>query len=280
MGDYVQNNQQHIQRENILELVKKMPSSNLTNYVFKNAAKGNFDNRTEQWGVKEISNSNGAVYADLDNDGDLEIIVNNINKAAFVFENKTVQSPSKKHYLTVALKGEGQNSHGLGARVSVYANGSKQLQEQNPFRSYQSSVSYKLHFGLDTLAALDSVVVVWNSGKKQVLKDPGVDGILELEEAQAINASIEATAEKPYLKLINAALMPIDDPQYNDFKIQTQLILPQSFLHPKMEKGDFNGDGWEDLFVGATGSQLVKCSCQHLGWNRRKDHWSGCIGRF
>ncbi len=254
MGDYVQNNQQHIQRENILELVKKMPSSNLTNYVFKNAAKGNFDNRTEQWGVKEISNSNGAVYADLDNDGDLEIIVNNINKAAFVFENKTVQSPSKKHYLTVALKGEGQNSHGLGARVSVYANGSKQLQEQNPFRSYQSSVSYKLHFGLDTLAALDSVVVVWNSGKKQVLKDPGVDGILELEEAQAINASIEATAEKPYLKLINAALMPIDDPQYNDFKIQTQLILPQSFLHPKMEKGDFNGDGWEDLFVGATGS--------------------------
>ena len=252
MGDYVQHNEQSIKRANVLELVNKMPASDLTNYAFRNERNGSFSQKTADWNMDIPSNSNGAAYADLDNDGDLDIIVNNINKPAFIFENTSNEQKPARHWLQISLVGAGGNSFGYGAMVAIYAAGLRQMQEQQPNRSYQSCVSGRLHFGLDTLARVDSVVVTWPSGKRQTIIDPGVDGILQLEEAQAApyERVFESTAS--LFRPVDLAVFHTGSSSYNDFKRQPQLLMPQSYFHPVMDTGDLNGDGLTDLLVGAT----------------------------
>ncbi|MFT6319654.1 MAG: hypothetical protein ACJAT4_000571, partial [Granulosicoccus sp.] len=170
MNDFVQE-KGRLKRENVLELIKNMPASDVVNYMFSNQpspAGGNnftFQNKTKEWGLHHASNSNGAAYADFDNDGDLDLVVNNINKPAFLFRNET--KSNEFHFLKIKLAGDKLNTLGIGAKVQLFYEGKIQTVEQQPTRGYLSSVSPILHFGLGGNNTIDSVIVIWQNGKME-----------------------------------------------------------------------------------------------------------------
>ena len=250
MGNFVQQVGGRMERAHVLELVNKIPSSNVTNYIYKNNGDLSFTNKGRDWGLGVASNSNGAAYADLDNDGDLDLIVNNINQPAFIYQNESDRQLDH-HFIQLRLQGAGKNTAGTGAKVMVYTNGRQQYQEQMPSRGYQSSVSPVLHFGLGEENAIDSLRVVWLSGKQQVLRNVKPDQLLTLHEKEA---SAPYIPSKPGAPVFGEAKAPVSfthqKSTVNDFKRQPLLINPLSFSGPCLVKADVNGDGLEDIFAG------------------------------
>ena len=159
-GDFLQN--KSTREEDLIDLVHKMPSSNLTNYIFKNNGDLTFTNMDASWGINAASNSNGAAYADLDNDGDLDLVVNNINKPAFIYRNKENDS-IKNNWLEIKLVGSGKNTEGIGAKIFLYSKDKEQLLEQMPARGFQSSVTPTLHFGLGKDSLVDTLKIIWQN---------------------------------------------------------------------------------------------------------------------
>lgn len=249
MNDYVAE-RGRLNKEDVLNLLKQMPSSNVVNYMFRNNGDLRFTDVGTDWGFSIPSNSNGAAYADLDNDGDLDIIVNNINIPAFVYRNDA-NLKLKHHYLDVRLKGAGMNTDGIGAKLYAYSKSGLQFLEQMPARGYQSTVSNILHFGLGDQTSLDSIKVIWPGGAEQVLQQVKADQVLTLEQLNAKPATKQPAQISPVFKLA-------DDPLHyshqtaavNDFKRQPLLINSLSFSGPCFAKADINGDGLEDLYAG------------------------------
>ncbi|GAB4016325.1 VCBS repeat-containing protein [Spirosoma koreense] len=260
MTDYMQNRPANFSREDVLELVHKIPSSNVKNYMFRNrggepAAEVTFANVGTDWGLNQTSNSTGAAYADLDNDGDLDLIVNNTNQPAFIFQNEA-NKERKHHYLSVKLVGAGANTQGIGAKVTLYRAGKQQYVEQMPTRGYQSSVSPRLHFGLGTDPGIDSLRVVWPTGKEQRLTNVKADQLLTLQEKDARPAYQRPPMASALFQEIQSPLA-FTDPvnKTNDFKRQTLLVNAQSFGGPCLAKADVNGDGREDVYAGGGSGQ-------------------------
>ncbi|WP_347158405.1 VCBS repeat-containing protein [Pontibacter chitinilyticus] len=248
----------NVNEKSILAVVNKIPSSNVKNYIFRNNGNLSFSNKGADWGINTPSNSNGAAYADLDNDGDLDLVINNINKEAFIYQNQanTLQG---NHYLQLKLAGAGQNTQGVGAKVTLYRNGQQQYQEQMPARGYESSVSPVLHFGLGSEAGIDSLRIVWQSGKKQVLRDIKADQVLTLQEKEATGKYKFPKATQPVLEEVPSPVKYTQQQQSftNDFKRQPLLVNPVSFAGPCMVKADVNSDGLEDVFVGGSRGQAA-----------------------
>lgn len=229
---------------------------NLPNYLYINQHDLTFADQSESGGINEPSMSNGAAYADLDNDGDLDLVVNNINKEAFVFINNTNKENSaiSSHFLSIELKGDSLNKQGIGAKVVVYTNGKVQLQEENSVRGYFSSVDKQLIFGLGNNSKVDSLVIVWPDSKKQVLKNIIADTALVLSWQNAAIGSSAITTTVPLLfSLITSSngfqYIHQDNP-FNDYTLQR--LLPQKFsqLGPFITTGDINNDGAIDFFIG------------------------------
>ena len=254
MNDYVQS-KGRLQKEDVLELIKQMPSSNLLNYMYHNNGDLTFKNVASQWGLNTPSNSNGAAYADLDNDGDLDLIVNNINSPAFIYRNEA-GNQLQNHYLEVKLHGDLKNTDGIGAKIFIYNKGTEQYVEQMPARGFQSTVSSTLHFGLGKEASVDSLRVVWLSGKEQILKNVKGDGLITLNEKDAIKKYQIPNSIKTIFEEIKS---PLDYKNaannINDFKRQPLLANPLSFSGPCLAKGDVNGDGLEDIYTGGGSGQ-------------------------
>ena len=226
-----------------------MPASNVVNYLFKNDGSG-FSNVSYDWGIDTPSNSNGAAYADLDNDGDLDLIVNNINRPAFVYKNTQNNKPGN-HYLAINFKGEALNTAGIGAKITTWCKGKKQYAEQQPSTGYQSSVSPVLHFGLGADAIVDSLLVVWQSGKQQVLQDIKADQAITLEEKNATaDYQFRVAAKSLYTEVSSPIDFKDETPGINDFKRQSLLTNPLSFTGPCVAKADVNADDLEDVYVG------------------------------
>jgi hypothetical protein len=267
MGDYIQNNQGNLQRQNILELVQKIPSSNVINYIFKNDGHLFFQNKSKEWGMDQPLNSNGAAYSDLDNDGDLDLIVNNINAPASIYRNNT--DNQNKKFLKIKLIGEGLNKNGLGAKLSVYQDGKFQYAEQMPTRGYQSSVSPLVHFGLGEKAIIDSVKVVWLSGKIQLLNQIQGNQVLTISEKDAVSKGYEKRiVSKPVFTQTNATInWSASGASFNDFKRQPLLTNQLSAVGPCMAKGDINGDGLEDLYIGGHEGRSGKLYVQNKTGN-------------
>lgn len=265
MSDYVQNQQQGIQRSDVLQLVYQIPSSNLTNYAFQNGQDLTFRNVTQQWGLSRPSNSNGAAYADLDNDGDLDLVVNNVNLPAFVYQNEA-NKLSKNHYLKVKTEGKAPNTYGLGAQLTLWSGGNLQYMEQMPTRGYQSSVSPILHFGLGEVATIDSLRVVWSSGKQEIVKGPKVDQVLTVSEANATGTYRWSQTGATLFEEVRSPITYRDNtPDINDFYRQPLLVNPLSFPGPCMAKADVNGDGLEDVFIGGSKGQASVLYLQQKG---------------
>jgi hypothetical protein len=166
------------------DLLKKMPSTPITNYGFLNGQDLTFHNATEALGFGKPSFSNGSAYGDLDNDGDLDLVISNQNMEAFVYRN-TASEKLGNHFLKVALHGTAQNTFGFGTRVTLYTQGNKQVLQQMPSRGFESSVEPVLNFGLGTANTIDSLVVVWPDMKQQSLYRLRVDTMLTLSQQEA-----------------------------------------------------------------------------------------------
>lgn len=256
MDDFVQSKGRLV-RDDVLEIIENMPASDVVNYLFVNENGHRFANKTRAWGLNQVANSNGAAYADLDNDGDLDLIVNNINLPAFIYRNDAPKD-ADHHYLRVKLQGAGKNTHGIGARVTIKSNGQQQVLEQMPTRGYLSTVSPVLHFGLGGISSIDTLIVRWPAGKQQVLTDIAADQLLPLKEEDAGPAG---AAERPVASLFREVAAPISfqNPKsnINDFYRQPLLICEYSFPGPCLVKGDLNGDGLEDVFAGGASGQAA-----------------------
>ncbi|TLP75913.1 VCBS repeat-containing protein [Maribacter sp. ACAM166] len=248
MEDFVQS-KGRLQRQDVLELIQKMPASDLTNYYFTNTDGINFIDNTKETGIDDPANSNGAIYSDLDNDGDLDLVVNNINKPAFIYRNNTPKETS--NYLKVQLRGAKKNTAGIGSKVSLFTKGQIQVVEQMPTRGYLSTVSPILHFGLGKMALIDSLVVEWNSGKKERFNNLPTNETLVIEERNAKQVQPETPNIEPLFTLTNS---PIEykhqSSPINDFKRQSLLLKQLSHNGPTIVKADINNDGLEDVIVG------------------------------
>lgn len=247
------------QRKAVREKLASLEHVSLPNYLYLNQGGYSFADVSDKAGINELSMSNGAAYADLDNDGDLDLVVNNINKKAFLFLNNTIQQghPGHTHYLAVRFKGDSLNTRGLGAKVSLYHNGRLQVQEQYPVRGYFSSVDQQLLFGLDSSARVDSLVVIWPDEKQQVIRNPAADTLLELSW-QAAAVATPATPATPGLTdpvfsdITQASGIRYrhHDNTFNDFALQRLLPQKYSQMGPFITTGDINRDGETDLFAG------------------------------
>jgi len=247
-------------REEQQDVIRKKLASlkhvNLANYLFINKHNLTFTDDSENGGINEPSMSNGAAYADLDNDGDLDLVINNISKEAFVFINNTNQknNPSSVHFLCLRLTGDSLNKHGFGSKVFVYTNGMAQLQEQNPVRGYFSSVDQQLIFGLGKNDRVDSLMIIWPDNKKQLIKNIAGDTTLILSwKNAAINLPV-VTFKPPFLfsdiTSTSGILYRHHDNSFNDYTIQRLLPQKYSQLGPFITTGDINNDGLDDFFIG------------------------------
>lgn len=241
----------------------------LPNYLFLNNGNDTFTNITDSSGTGPNSMSNGAAYADLDNDGDLDLVVNNINKEAFILINNQNQpdKPKANHSIGFTLKGEGANTRGFGTKLFVYTAGKMQVQEEYPVRGYLSSVDTKLLFGTGKNPVVDSVVVIWPDDKKQVLQNLRADSVYVLQQTNATTnwqAEKSNGLEKIFQDVTGSenALYKHTDVIFNDFA--DQRLLPQKYsqLGPFISTGDIDKDGKTDFYIGAGFNSVPKIFTQ------------------
>ncbi|MBD8490833.1 VCBS repeat-containing protein [Echinicola sp. CAU 1574] len=239
-----------LSKTGVLDLIKEMPSSEVDNYIFRNNQDLTFKKSGQSWGIDHHSNSNGAAYTDLDNDGDLDLVISNVNQVAFIYENLRNEFP-EHHWLQVALKGGEANLNGIGAKVYLYQRGEQQMLEQMPYRGYQSSVSPVLTFGLLS-SEIDSVKVVWPSSRSQVLISPKSNQRVVILEGESESASrVKQINDQEWVKSDTELNHLHQDKLFNDFKRQPLLPYPLSNNGPVMAKADVNNDKVDDVFIGS-----------------------------
>ena len=250
MDNYVQTKGGQLKREDLLALVKSMSSSNLKNYAFKNTGGFQFKNTSDEWGLAELANSNGAAYADLDLDGDLDLVINNLNYPAMVYENQAIQHNSG-NFLKIQLNGKGGNTFGFGAKVKIFYQGKEQVQELTPFRGFQSSVAPYLIFGIGNSVSVDSIHIHWPSGSFEKIGNTSTNTTLKLKEGDLEKIKyIQQVNPLPMYSLALSVPQTKNSTQVNDFKRQPLLNFGISGNGKPLAKADFDGDGLQDLFIG------------------------------
>ena len=248
-----------------MAVIAKMPGINEPNYIFRNQSgepSGNltFANETKAWGLNEPMQSNGAVYTDLDNDGDLDLVINNVNAEAVIYENHA-DKIERKH-LSISLKSQSP-AQLMGARVSLWTRGHEQMQEFMPVRGFQSAMYGPLLFGLGKVAKIDSIRVRWADGKTQLVK-PGVAATLTIVYAPTGDALPE-TVPITFWRVANNLNVTTDEDTVNDFKIQPLLPYFLSQTGPRFAVGDINNDRQQDVFIGGARGQSGRIFVQQSG---------------
>jgi enediyne biosynthesis protein E4 len=235
---------------NLTELIKKMPSTIEENYTYKNNGDLTFTKVNKAWGLDQKTLSNGAAYVDLDNDGDMDLVVNNIDEKASIFRNNS-EKLTQNNYLKIALEGEGKNKFGVGSKVKVTSGGMTQTQELLNTRGYQSSVDFNLNFGIGKFKIIDRIEVVWPNQKKQVITAVQPNQKITLFQKDAtINIERKNLTKTKLFQEVTSIDFTHKENNYNDFKREIMLPHMLSTLGPKLAVGDVNGDGLEDAFIG------------------------------
>ncbi|HZI23563.1 MAG TPA: VCBS repeat-containing protein, partial [Chryseolinea sp.] len=230
------------------QIIGQMPSIQVGNFLFKNNGDLTFAKKSEAWGISRLFKSNGAAYADLDNDGDLDLLINTINEKSVLYKN-TASENRQANFLKVDLRKSNPKKILEGAKVIVYDSGDVQYQEFSSVRGFQSSMYVPLTFGLSNQSVVDSVRVIWADNKTELMKNISVKKTItpRYEDAKTIYAY--PTVVKPLFEETYVLEWKHDAVDTNDFK--RQLLLPKmySYAGPKMAKGDVNQDGLEDIYI-------------------------------
>lgn len=254
-GNFLDTEQDTIQQMTIDQVLDRMPSEKLQNYAFHNKGDLAFAKSTVPWGFNQAVNSNGAAYADLDNDGDLDLVTNNLEDEAHIYRNN-----STSNFLNIKLKGNPQNRTGIGAKVTISTSDGKQYQELFLSRGYQSSVSPTLNFGIGDQAEITRIEVVWGDERMTVEENVRANQTLTFHQKNAkISHQIANQASASHFKRIHPEQLGLEyrhqENDFNDFSKQVLLPQKQSQQGPAMVVADMNQDGLDDLFIGGAQGQ-------------------------
>jgi hypothetical protein len=246
-------------KQDIQQVINKMPSTPIVNSFFKNTGNLKFINEAKNWGMNTPSFSNGAVYADLDNDGDLDIIVSNVNEEAFVYKNTT--DNSKANYLKINLTYKDSNIFAIGTKCFLYSGNQILIRELIPSRGFQSSVDYTLHFGLGN-AKPDSLKIVWPNGEYQVINNPAINQSLKINYSSGKNYYGSQTNSITVFTEDKTTFLKHTEDPFVDFNVERNIPFMLSRLGPKAAVADVNADGMEDVFIGGAKDQASQLYLQ------------------
>jgi hypothetical protein len=245
-----------------LRLLEDLPPYDVSNYAFRNNGDLSFTNETSAWGVERPSFSYGAAYADLDNDGKLDLVVNNIDAPAFIYHN-VQPADENHHYLSVKLAGNAPNVRGIGAKVIVTAGGIRQHVYNSPYRGFMSTVDERSHFGLGAAKRVDSLEVIWPDGKYQLLTHLGVDTSIVVRQSEAAATRPLRPGTNPVFQEANEVLHFAPQPRaLDDYSVQSLLPYTISAHGPAIAAADLDRDGLDDVFVGGSPGHAGKIFLQ------------------
>lgn len=242
-------------KKSVIDCLKTRPAIKKANYAYKNNGNLTFSKATSKWGFNEESISNGAAYADLDLDGDLDLVVNNINQKAFLYKNTLREKDTiNSNFLKVKLKGTSQNKSGIGTKLTLYSEKGQMVRYQSPVKGFQSSVESIIHFGLKAENNIDSLKIEWPDGKLSIHKNIKANQQISVSYKSALNTNSKKGVhiQNQFFTADSSFNYSHKDKFFNDFAIQSLLINKHSSLGPSMATGDLNGDGLTDVFIGGT----------------------------
>ena len=238
----------------IKEVLENIPVEKVVNQVYKNLDGLTFEKRNEDWGITTPSYSNGSAYADFDNDGDMDLIINNIDQEVHIYRNNATQL-NTNHFVKIKLQGNSFNLNGIGAKVMVQTSDKKQYIEQQVSRGFESSVDFILHFGLGQSNIIDLLKVTWPDGKVSKLKNVAVDKMVFIDYNDAV-VPAQLKKEQPLLFSNVTDAYKIShrhvENDYDDFKNEVLLPHKMSTFGPALAVGDINKDGLDDFFIGGS----------------------------
>ncbi|RYF97235.1 MAG: hypothetical protein EOO00_00710 [Chitinophagaceae bacterium] len=236
------------------------------NYLYRNAGDLRFENVSEGWGFKDSSFSNGAAIADFDNDGDIDLVINNLDQEAMLYENTT---NGKNNFIRLKLAGPPQNRDGLGAKISVYYDGKQQQYfEQKTVRGYLSSNDPRIHFGVGSRGKVDSIVVAWLDGKTTMIPLPAVNSEIVINHASAVGRAIGLPSVEPLFSNSTSLLSSAFNHKESNYdEYSDQILLPHMFSRsgPFVACADVDGDGLKDFYVGGAADQAGRLYLQKAG---------------
>ena len=246
-------------------MIDKITSKPVDNYAFQNKGDLKFENVAKNWGLEGPGYSNGSAYGDLDNDGDLDLIVNNVNAPLSVYRNRTNQISDNK-FLRVHLKGDQKNVFGIGAKVTVYQNGTIHQLQQMPNRGFQSSSDNQMVFGLGKMEKIDSLVVIWTDDTQQTLKNIKTNASLSLNKREAkFIKKVDSTVESLLFTDISPSTLSYKHIESNFVDYNRDVLLKQKFSTqgPALAVADVNGDKLDDIYLGGAAGQAKKLFVQN-----------------